>query len=259
MFFMAAAVAFLSAFSLFSWPPLYRVGLLLALLGLVLGLIQRRWPFEHVPRHHAEPWRGRAGGLGRACLVPALLIGCGLAAWHGHGLYSSEEARRDILAHFSRFHTTVDNYFQFLPYLELGALVLLGVDTLSDRRNTGWLVLRSEVLMLAFVYSLKYATAIDRPDGTPYAFPSGHTAQAFLAASLVHQELRHKSPWYGVGAYAIAAAVGVLRMLNNKHWEADVLAGAGLGILAAHLAYFFHRTRPGRGATPAAPGPARPA
>ena len=254
-----AALAFLRAVPFFSWPPLYRLGLLLLVLLALLVLLQRRWPFEHVPHRYPEPWRWRAGGLGRACLVPALFIGFGLVALHGHGLYSSEEARRDILAHFSRFHTTVDNYFQFLPYLELGALVLLGVDTLSDRRNTGWLVLRSEVLMLAAVYALKYATAIDRPDGTPNAFPSGHTAQAFLAASLVHQELRHKSPWYGAGAYAIAAAVGVLRMLNNKHWEADVLVGAGLGILAAHLAYYFHRTRPGRGATPASPDPARPA
>ena len=32
-------------------------------------------------------------------------------------------------------------------------------------------------------------------------------------------------------------------MINNKHWEADVVAGAGFGILSAHLAYLTHRYR----------------
>lgn len=230
-------------------PPLYRGGAGLLLLLGMLVVIQHYWPFVHVP--HRPPGTGRAGSLWRACLVPAVFIGFGLATLHGHGWYSSEEARRAVRAHYPGFRTPVDNYLQFLPYLELGALVLAGVETVSDRITTGWLVLQSEVLMLAFVYVTKYATAIDRPDGTPYAFPSGHTAQAFLAASLVHQELRHKSPWYGVGAYVVAAAVGGLRLLNNKHWEADVLAGAGAGILAAHLAYFFQRLRARPGVTPA--------
>ena len=100
--------------------------------------------------------------------------------------------------------------------------------------------------MLASVYSVKVLTNIDRPDGTPTAFPSGHTAQAFLAASIVHTELRAKSPWYGIGAYTIATSVAVLRMINDRHWESDVFAGAGFGILSAHLAYLSHRNRWGR-------------
>jgi membrane-associated phospholipid phosphatase len=32
-------------------------------------------------------------------------------------------------------------------------------------------------------------------------------------------------------------------MINDKHWEADVVAGAGFGILSAHLAYLTHRYR----------------
>jgi hypothetical protein len=67
-----------------------------------------------------------------------------------------------------------------------------------------------------------------------------------LAASIVHTELREKSQWYGIGAYTIATTVGAFRMLNNKHWEADVFAGAGFGILSAHAAYLTHRHRWGR-------------
>jgi hypothetical protein len=49
-----------------------------------------------------------------------------------------------------------------------------------------------------------------------------------------------------VGAYTIATSVGALRMLNNKHWQSDVFAGAGIGILSAHAAYLSHRNRWGR-------------
>ncbi|MEJ7659370.1 MAG: phosphatase PAP2 family protein [Hymenobacter sp.] len=135
------------------------------------------------------------------------------------------------------------NYLQFAPYLELGGVLLLGVESRNDRVNLGLVILKSEAIMLASVYAVKTLTNIDRPDGTPYAFPSGHTAQAFLAASIVHTELRDKSQWYGIGAYTIASSVAVLRMVNDKHWESDVVAGAGFGILSAHLGYLTHRYR----------------
>ncbi|MBC7446934.1 MAG: phosphatase PAP2 family protein [Hymenobacteraceae bacterium] len=97
------------------------------------------------------------------------------------------------------------------------------------------------------VFAVKSLTHVTRPDGsTPNSFPSGHTAQAFLAASIVHTELRDKSQWYGIGAYTLATSVGVLRMVNDRHWESDVVAGAGFGILSAHLAYLSHRHRWGR-------------
>ncbi len=48
------------------------------------------------------------------------------------------------------------------------------------------------------------------------------------------------SPWYGVAGYSIAGATGALRMMNNKHWFSDVLAGAGVGILSTKLTYFVY-------------------
>ena len=193
----------------------------------------------------AKPWYN--GKLVRASIVPAVLIGYGISTINGHGFYSSYDARRDLNNAFGPGrHTHVDDYLQFAPYLELGGVLLAGVESRNDRVNLGLVILKSEAIMLASVFAVKNLTNIDRPDGTPTAFPSGHTAQAFLAASIVHTELRDKSQWYGIGAYTIATGVGVLRMVNDKHWESDVFAGAGFGILSAHLAYLTHRNRWGR-------------
>ena len=45
--------------------------------------------------------------------------------------------------------------------------------------------------------------------------------------------------WYSVGAYSIATATGIGRMLNNKHWLSDVMVGAGIGIMSTEIGYFF--------------------
>ena len=185
--------------------------------------------------------------LFRASVVPAVLIGYGISTINGHGLYSSYDARNDINRIFGPGrHTRVDDFLQFAPYFELGGVLLAGVESRDDRLNLGLVILKSEAIMLTSVYTVKALTSIDRPDGTPNAFPSGHTAQAFLAASIVHTELRDKSPWYGIGAYGIATSVAALRMINDRHWQSDVVAGAGFGILSAHLAYLSHRNRWGR-------------
>lgn len=89
--------------------------------------------------------------------------------------------------------------------------------------------------------NIKHLTGAKRPDGTGLdAFPSGHTSTAFSNAELMHQEYKHLSAWYSVGGYSFAAATGTLRMLNNRHWLSDVVAGAGVGILSTRLAYVIY-------------------
>ena len=91
------------------------------------------------------------------------------------------------------------------------------------------------------VNSIKYTSKVQRPDGSSYnAFPSGHTATAFMNAEFLYQEYKHISPWYGVVGYSLATSVGALRMLNNRHWLTDVCAGAGIGILSTKMAYWVY-------------------
>jgi membrane-associated phospholipid phosphatase len=183
----------------------------------------------------------------RAALVPTLLIGYGLSTIKDNGLYSSYDAQRDLRHAFPNFHTHVDDILIYAPFAELLVANLVQVKSNHDFLNTTLLILKAEAINNILVFGLKSITKQERPNGeNTYSLPSGHTANAFLAASILHTELRHKSNWYGVGAYTIATGVGALRMLNNKHWQADVFTGAGIGILSAHAAYLSHRNRWGR-------------
>ena len=185
--------------------------------------------------------------LVKAVAIPAVLIGYGAYTFNGGGFYTNQDARRDIHRLFPTSHSRIADYLIFAPYLELGVVTLAGVESRSDRLNLLLIIAKSEAIMLSSTFIVKALSHEERPDGSDnLSFPSGHTAQAFLAASIVHTEFRDKSQWYGIGAYAIATSVAGLRMIVDKHWQSDVVAGAGFGILSAHVAYLTHRNRWGR-------------
>jgi membrane-associated phospholipid phosphatase len=99
----------------------------------------------------------------------------------------------------------------------------------------------SYAIASAVVIPTKKFTGELRPDSSnSYSFPSGHTSQAFVAAEFLRKEYKDVSPWYGVAGYAFAVTTGYLRMYNNKHWLSDVVAGAGVGILSVHAAYWIY-------------------
>lgn len=137
------------------------------------------------------------------------------------------------------FKTEIDNYTQFFgPVLSTG-LKIAGVEGRSDwgryLASTGM----SYGFMALFVNSIKYTAKEMRPDGsTRNSWPSGHTATAFVGATVLHKEYGlTRSPWYSVAGYGVATATGVMRVLNNRHWVSDVLSGAGIGIMSGELGY----------------------
>ena len=184
--------------------------------------------------------------LFRAVAIPAVLITYGAITAQGDAgvNHSSQEFVRK---QFRPVSTGFDNTLIIAPYFELAAVALAGVESRDDRVNTLLIIAKGEAIMLASTFAVKYLRGEARPNGADnLSFPSGHTAQAFLAASIVHTEFRDKSQWYGIGAYTLATSVAALRMINDRHWQSDVVAGAGFGILSAHLAYLSHRNRWGR-------------
>ena len=138
------------------------------------------------------------------------------------------------------FHHDYDDYLQYAPAALLVGMKVCGVES---RSSWGRMLVSdafSAGLMAAAVNSLKYSFRVMRPDGsTRNSFPSGHTATAFMTATMLHKEYGHRSPWYSIGGYTLATLTGVTRQLNNRHWMSDVMVGAGIGILATEFGYFL--------------------
>ena len=139
----------------------------------------------------------------------------------------------------TNFHNEIDNYTQYVPLALTIGLKMGGVESRSDWPRFWASSAASAAIMAGLVNGIKYTASEMRPDGsTRNSWPSGHTATAFLAATILHKEYGlTRSPWYSVGAYTLATATGVMRVLNNRHWVSDVLSGAGIGILSVELGY----------------------
>ncbi|MBO9573889.1 MAG: phosphatase PAP2 family protein [Chitinophagaceae bacterium] len=176
--------------------------------------------------------------------VPFALMLSGISV-NGNGPESiKKEVAEERTEYFPHFHTHIDNYLQYSPIAIAYALDAMGVKSKNDLRNRTAILLKGELLMMASVTALKYGTHQQRPDGSNYnSFPSGHTAQAFAAATFLSEEYKDKIPWMPFAAYGIAGTVGGLRMANNRHYISDVLMGAGLGILSMKVAYWTHHKK----------------
>lgn len=135
-------------------------------------------------------------------------------------------------------HTKVDDYIQYVP---VAANVFLGCCGVKHKHSFVDRILISATaytVELALVNGFKYTVKELRPSAVDSkSFPSGHTATAFTGAELVRKEYG-----WGIGsvAYVLALATGAMRVYNNRHWCNDVLAGAGIGILSANVAYWLY-------------------
>ncbi len=139
-----------------------------------------------------------------------------------------------------QFKNTADNYLQYAPMAVMLGLKAAGVES---RDSWGRMIVSSAFahgLMTGTTSAMKYSWKIMRPDGSSRnSFPSGHTATAFMSATLLTREYGHKSPFIGIGAYSVATATGLMRMANNRHWLSDVLTGAGVGVITTNVAYLL--------------------
>ena len=105
----------------------------------------------------------------------------------------------------------------------------------------------SGVIMAGMVKGMKHMTDMPRPDASDTkSLPSGHTAVAFMSATMLSIEYGHLSPWVTAGAYGLATATGLMRIGQNKHWASDIVTGAGIGILATELGYLLAEAVTGR-------------
>lgn len=130
-----------------------------------------------------------------------------------------------------------DDYIQYIPsatFLGLG----FALPSEHDFIERVCVTATSYAAMGVLVNTAKYTIREPRPDRPEArnAFPSGHTATAFMGAELVRREY---GGWWGAGAYAIATTTALMRIYNDRHWTSDVLGGAAIGILSADIGFWL--------------------
>jgi len=179
--------------------------------------------------------------------LPITLTLMGLLA-NGNGVESvKEEIVEERNVHLPHFKTHLDNYLQYSPIAIAYGLDAFGIKSKNDFANRTAILIKGELLMFGTVSLLKNYTHQLRPDGSDYSsFPSGHTAQAFAAATFLSQEYKDRFHWMPYAAYGLASSVGLMRMANNRHYISDVLLGAGIGILSMKASYWTHQFKWGR-------------
>ncbi len=164
------------------------------------------------------------------------------APWFLAGMLSKNEKKTFRMARHKfvyDFHNKTDDYIQYAPLALATAMKFAGVEGRSNTKRYLFNTAVSYAVMAGLVNATKYTVRELRPDGsTRNSFPSGHTATAFAAATILHKEYGlTRSPIYSIAGYTLATATGCMRVLNNRHWISDMFAGAGIGILSTELGY----------------------
>ncbi|OUJ71908.1 hypothetical protein BXP70_19985 [Hymenobacter crusticola] len=186
--------------------------------------------------------RGEHQPAVRFLLVPGLLIGAGALTTERVDMLETDEAVHDeVRAHVPLVHTNIEDQLRYVPaYASLG-LSVVGVHGQHNTLEQGIIFFLAKTLNDGLTSNLKRLTHVQRPDGSSFdSFPSQHTSAAFASATFLHKEYGGRSIWYSIGGYSVATATGALRILKERHWLSDVVAGAGVGILSTEAAYWAY-------------------
>ncbi|MFQ5572474.1 MAG: phosphatase PAP2 family protein, partial [Rhodothermales bacterium] len=141
------------------------------------------------------------------------------------------------------------------PDMNLPVVALFAVSlTTNDTRfqDAAFTSLQSMVYAGMISYGVKYTLGRFRPedhDGAyrfePFSgrssFPSGHTTTAF--AVITPWVLYYPHP-ITYGLFALSTGTALTRIVREKHWATDVLAGGALGFMTA---YWLTRKHQGEG------------
>jgi hypothetical protein len=173
-------------------------------------------------------------------VVPLTLIGTGLIVNYSSGVFGKENIQDGITEAFPDFHTNADDFLLFVPALTMYTADLLKVESKNDAFTQTKYLLISGIATNMVTYGLKHLTGETRPNGEDdLSFPSGHTANAFVMATVLFHEFKASKPVLAYSGFLFASATGALRVINNEHWVSDVLVGAGIGIIITDLVYRF--------------------
>lgn len=164
-------------------------------------------------------------------IVPAVLFSLG-------AISAIPNVRMELQNGMFRTSTSIDDFLQFAPIAVMYGSYLFKKKHKHSigTQSAYWGI--SQGFSLVMVHSLKFLTQVARPYGAVFnSFPSGHTANAFVNATVLYEEFKDHDKVMAYSGFVMASAVAALRVSNNEHWSPDVLVGAGLGILITRLVY----------------------
>lgn len=93
--------------------------------------------------------------------------------------------------------------------------------------HLGFDLIRAQILSQTIVHGIKITAQRDRPTGECCAFPSGHAASAFAAASVLERHFGYRGAWPTLVA---ASYVAASRLVDDRHFLSDVVFGAAVGV-----------------------------
>ncbi|MFI5144563.1 MAG: phosphatase PAP2 family protein [Ignavibacteria bacterium] len=122
-------------------------------------------------------------------------------------------------------------------------------------RVTGRMLFESVAYAGVMDLLLKYVTGRDRPyfrndqywfnaiqtKDEHVSFPSGHTTMAFAVSTVLAERIDNL--YARIGLYGLAGLTGCARIINNKHWLTDVLAGGLLGFGTGYYIVHLEKNR----------------
>ncbi|MCB0672319.1 MAG: phosphatase PAP2 family protein [Saprospiraceae bacterium] len=169
--------------------------------------------------------------------IAAGFIGAGIGFNHS----ASEQRVQSGLREWTGpdFSVKWDDYTRWVPMAEMYLADAFKVPAKNHWFDQTKYLFFATVLSTSVTSGLKVATHKTRPNGGELSWPSGHTTHAFTNATVLFEEFRSTAPVLAGSGYLFATGTGLLRMLNNKHWLSDVLAGAGIGILSTEIIYWI--------------------
>jgi len=136
------------------------------------------------------------------------------------------------------FHFAADDYIQYVPYAQMYLGDIIGMEAKNHWFDQTKNVFIGGMMTLVITHALKRGVGKERPDGSSnHSFSSGHTATSFLGATILYHEFKDANMFYASSGFLFSSSTGGLRVVNNRHWVSDVLAGAGIGILVGNLIY----------------------
>lgn len=176
-----------------------------------------------------------------SCLiVPASFVSYGALSFAIPKLKGLDVNVRNEVIHERPYRTSFDDYTQYIPAGLVYALNITGIKGKHNYRDLTMTYAVSQILSAMVVVPAKRLIAEERPDRSDNkSFPSGHASTAFSTAHFMYKEYKEYNFWLAASGYPFAVFTGIYRVINNKHWASDVVAGAGIGIAATEFAYWL--------------------